>query len=98
MLSGLERRYTLEQIEAQHEDKIKPRLNYNALETLRNPMYVKLAQQVQDASKEQADVRLAHQQTQQTINNIANRNGVNAAELEQIMRNLVQHPPFPGGY
>ena len=61
MLNGLERRYTLEQIEAQHEDKIKPRLNYNALTTLRNPMYVKLAQQVQDASKEQADARLAHQ-------------------------------------
>ena len=67
MLSGLERRYTLEQIEAQHEDKITPRLNYNALTTLRNPMYVKLAQQVRDASQEQADVRLAHHQTHQTI-------------------------------
>ena len=50
MLKGLERRYTLEQIEAQHEDKIRPRLNYDALTTLRNPLYVILGQQVQDAS------------------------------------------------
>ena len=75
--------------------KIKSSLvNYN----LRNPMYVKLAQQVQDASKEQADARLAHQQTVNAINNIANHNGINAAELEQIMRGLVQHPPVPKGF
>ena len=85
MLKGLERRYTLEQIEAQHEDKIRPRLNYNAIETLRNPLYVKLGQQVQDASKEQHAARLTHMQTHQTINNIANNNGVNAQELEQLL-------------
>ena len=89
MLKGLERRYTLEQIEAQHEDKIRPRLNYDALTTLRNPLYVKFGQQVQDASKDQHDARMTHMQTQQTINNIANNNGVNAAELEHILQNLM---------
>ena len=67
MLKGLERRYTLEQIEAQHEDKIRPRLNYDALTTLRNPLYVKLGQQVQDASKEQHAQRLSHTQTQMMV-------------------------------
>ena len=86
MLKGLERRYTLEQIEAQHDDKIRPRLNYSALTSLRNPLYVKLGQQVQDASKDQHEQRLVHTQTQQTINNIANNNGVNAAELEHIYK------------
>ena len=51
MLNGLQRRYTLEQIEAQDEALIVPRLNYNALKTLRSPLYKKLGQQVTDTSK-----------------------------------------------
>jgi hypothetical protein len=71
MLKGLQRRYTLEQIEAQDEALIVPRLNYNALTTLRSPLYKKLGQQVTDTSKEQHDARLTHTQTNQTINHIA---------------------------
>ena len=66
MLKGLQRRYTLEQIEAQDEALIVPRLNYNALTTLRSPLYKKLGQQVTDTSKEQHDARLTHNQTNQT--------------------------------
>jgi hypothetical protein len=89
MLNGLQRRYTLEQIEAQDEALIVPRLNYNALRTLRSPLYKKLGQQVTDTSKEQHETRTIHHQTHQTIGSIANHNGVNAAELEEIMRNLM---------
>ena len=67
MLNGLQRRYTLEQIEAQDEALIVPRLNYNALKTLRSPLYKKLGQQVTDTSKEQYETRTIHHQTHQTI-------------------------------
>ena len=60
MLKGLQRRYTFEQIEAQDEALIVPRLNYKALTTLRSPLYKKLAQQVADTSKEQHDAILTH--------------------------------------
>ena len=50
---------------------------------------MKLGQQAQDASKKQQDGILARQQTQQTIGNIASNNGVNAQELEHILRNLM---------
>jgi len=103
MLKGLQRRYTLEQIEAQDEALIVPRLNYKALTTLRSPLYKKLGQQVTDTSKEQHEARTVHHQTLQTIGSIANHNGLNAAELQEIVRNLMQFgptdapesPPFP---
>jgi len=97
MLNGLQRRYTLEQIEAQDEALIVPRLNYNALKTLRSPLYKKLGQQVTDTSKEQHDARLAHNQTSQTIGSIANHNGVNAAELEDILRRFAASFGQPPG-
>ena len=84
MLKGLERRYTFEEIEAQDVALIKPRLNYNALNTLRNPMYVKFAQQVGDASKDQHEARAQHIQNSTTINNIAHKTGLNEAELQQL--------------
>jgi hypothetical protein len=90
MLKGLQRRYTLEQIEAQDESLIVPRLNYNALNTLRNPLYKKYSAQIENESKAQGDRFLEHRQTLQTINNIANHNGVNAAELHIIMENLME--------
>ena len=89
MLKGLQRRYTLEQIEAQDESLIVPRLNYNALNTLRNPLYKKYSAQIENESKTQGDRILEHRQTTQTIHNIANHNGVNAAELHIIMENLM---------
>ena len=84
MLKGLERRYTFEEIEAQDVALIKPRLNYNALNTLRNPMYVKFAQQVGDASKDQHEARTQHIHQHQHINNIAHKTGLNEAELQQL--------------
>ena len=84
-MQGLQRRYTLEQIEAQHEDKIHPRLNYNALTTLRNPLYVKFGQQVTDTSKAQHEARNDHMNLQQTFANIANETNTNAAELRGVL-------------
>ena len=89
MLKGLQRRYTLEQIEAQDESLIVPRLNYNALNTLRNPLYKKYSAQIENESKAQGDRILEHKQTSQSIYNIANNHGVNAAELHIIMENLM---------
>ena len=98
MLNGLQRRYTLEQIEAQDEALIVPRLNYNALKTLRSPLYKKLGQQVTDTSKEQQEARNDHNNMHQTINHIASQEDVNVTELGELVRNLMeprQNPVFP---
>ena len=51
--TGLQRRYTMEEILELHggKAKIQP-LNYDALAMLRNPLYVKVAEELKDRNSE----------------------------------------------
>ena len=66
MLNDLQRRYTLNEIEAQHENQIVPRLNYDAITTLRNPMYVKMGASIQEDAKNQQTAITEHHRTTHT--------------------------------
>ena len=88
MMNGLQRRYSLVEIETQAGNQITPRLNYNALQTLRNPLYVKMGQQIQEDSKIQQTTIIKEIQRTHQISEVASHAGVNAQELEQILTRL----------
>lgn len=87
----MERRYDMEEILALKGGKNPIRgVTYNALEMLRNPLYVKMAQEMKDESMEQAQRVQAEITNLHEIRNLAGQTGLPADVVHQMVQTLPQ--------
>ena len=95
---GLTRRYTLEGVlqALGGKPKIEP-LNYDGLRMIRDPLYVKMGQELREESKAQTGRIVADQDFLNTLRGLASQQGVPMDQLEDILRRVmaVSGPPAP---
>ena len=100
--NGLQRRYTMEEILELHggRAKIQP-LNYDALAVLRNPLYVKFAEELKDRNSEMNKGILAKQTEDAAVRQMASDNDLPHAPLQEVLQRAPADgkgdDDFPGG-
>ena len=86
---GLQRRYDLEEILEKNGGKPKIRaLNYDALAMLRNPLYVKLGQELRDESQQQHGRVVENIVNHHQHNTFSSTNDVPVEVLRQLMEQM----------
>ena len=85
--NGLQRRYTMEEILelSGGKAKIHP-LNYDALAMLRNPLYVKFAQELKDRSSEMNRGILAKQTEDAAVRQLASDNDLPHDQMREVLQ------------
>ena len=94
--TGLQRRYTMEEILELHggKAKIQP-LNYDALAMLRNPLYVKFAQELKDRSSEMNRGILAKQTEDAAVRQLASDNDLPHDQMREVLQRApVEEDPY----
>ena len=93
---GLTRRYSLEGILEAHGGKAKiTPLNYDALRILRDPLYVKMGQELRDESKAQTARVIADQDFLNALKGLASQQGV---PRDQLVPDNMNDPPGVKGW
>ncbi len=91
--TGLQRRYTMEEIlEHGGKAKIQP-LNYDALAMLRNPLYVKFAQELKDRSSEMNRGILAKQTEDAAVRQLTSDNDLPHTPLKEVIQRAPETDP-----
>ena len=89
-MNGLQRRYTLDEILEikKGSAKVEP-LNYDALRMLRDPLYVKMGQELRDQSSNMQAARYDDQEFKMILQRLASQRNVPLDQLEELLRNLL---------
>ena len=89
-MNALQRRYTLEEILEikKGTTKVEP-LNYDALRMLRDPLYVKMGQELRDQSTNMQAARHDDQEFKMLLERLASQRHLPLDQLEELLRNLL---------
>lgn len=96
---GLQQRYTLDEILERlgGKTRIKP-LNYDGLRIIRDPLYVKMGQELSDNSQDQNKKILAEMERVNGTRALALETGVPLAQLEELLKRLLSQAPATDPY
>ena len=89
-MNALQRRYTLDEILEIKKGTIKVQpLNYDALRMLRDPLYIKMGQELKEQASNQQAARHDDTEMRLLLERIANQRNVPLDQLEELLRNLL---------
>ena len=89
-MNALQRRYTLDEILEIKKGTIKVQpLNYDALRMLRDPLYLKMGQELKEQASNQQTARHDDTEMRLLLERIATQRNVPLDQLEELLRNLM---------
>jgi len=94
--AGLQRRYTMEEILALAGGRPKIQgLNYDALTMLRNPLYVKFAQELRERNTEINSAIIQHRTEENAMRQMASEQGLPFDQMREVIERAPSTPPAP---